>query len=180
MENKRALFQGVKVGDTFEVAGMEFIRFPDQDGKSPVVARDILFYSRFGDNNDLRSSTVLKRLQEEVLPKIEEAVGRENLCTIHTDLRTLDGLRPYGTLESLISLPTLDFYRDNVEIFDRYAADEWWWLATADSYKTHGSDRLVLCVAPSGRLGYNHYCVLDISGARPVLIFDSAIFGSDE
>ena len=49
----------VKDGETFEVAGMEFIKFPEVDGKVPVVMRDVAFRSRFGDSNDLRTSDVL-------------------------------------------------------------------------------------------------------------------------
>ena len=78
-----AIFK-VKDGDTFKIAGMEFIKFPDKDGMTPVVARDILFNSTFGNNNDLRSSKVLKRLKEEILPKISMIVGEENVCN-HID-----------------------------------------------------------------------------------------------
>ena len=69
----------VKDGETFKVSGIEFIKFPDVNGMTPVVARDILFRSKFGDNNDLRSSEGLKRLKEEILPKIIMVVGEENV-----------------------------------------------------------------------------------------------------
>lgn len=46
-------------GETFTVAGIEFIKFPGKGGKTPVVARDTLFRSAFGANNDLRNSKVL-------------------------------------------------------------------------------------------------------------------------
>ena len=57
----------VKDGETFEVAGMEFIKFPEVDGKVPVVMKDIAFRSEFGRNNDLRTSTVLKKMEKEFL-----------------------------------------------------------------------------------------------------------------
>ena len=62
-ENMTATLK-VKDGDTFKIAGIEFIKFPDKDGITPVVAKDILFRSEFGDNNDLRASKVMKRLKE--------------------------------------------------------------------------------------------------------------------
>ena len=93
-ENKKAIFHAVKDGETFTIAGMEFIKFPSVDGQTPVVMKNIAFNSRFGNNNDLRSSDVLRKMEAEILPKIIEAVGEENLCTVKTDLTTLGGLTP--------------------------------------------------------------------------------------
>ena len=174
----RVLFHGVRDGETFMVAGMEFIKFHDRDGKTAVVAKDVLFYTAFGSNNDLSTSTVLAQMKEEVLPKIVEAVGEENVLSFETDLTSWDGMKDYGTLESKISLPTMDFYRENVEIFDRHKSD-WWWLATPDSTPSHWSDRWVLCVSPSGYLDHDHYG-FGFNGVRPFCIFKSSIFGSFE
>ena len=174
------LFPGVKDGETFEVAGIEFIKFPSADGMTPVVAKDTLFTNEFGRNNNFAESKVLRRLQEEILPQIVEAVGEDNVCSFKTDLTTWDGLKTYGEIESKISLPTMDFYRRNPEIFDKYKADRWWWLATADSAAPRwDNDPLVLCVSPLGCIyGVNYN--FDSSGVRPFCIFKSSIFGSSE
>ena len=177
-ENKTAIFKNIADGEVFTVAGMEFIKFPDANGKTPVVMRNIAFRSQFGRNNDIRKSSVLKKLQEEILPQIVAAVGEENVCTFVTDLTTLDGLKPYEALESQISLPTFDFYRANVEIFDKYNPGTWWWLATPESAKPHYDPVWITCVSPSG-------CIDDgncygVNGVRPFLIFNSSIFGSSE
>lgn len=172
-----AIFK-VKDGDTFKIAGMEFIKFPDKDGMTPVVAKDILFNSAFGDNNDLRSSKVLRRLKEEILPKISMIVGDENICTFPTDLTAWDGLKPYGVMEDKISLPTMDFYRANVEMFDKYPVSSWWWLATPESAQPHEDPYWILCVSPSGRVLYGVYYDYGGNGVRPILIFKSSIFES--
>lgn len=163
-------------GESFTIAGMEFIKFPSVNGETPVVMKDIAFRSRFGSNNDLRGSTVLKRMQEEILPRIIEAVGEENLCTIRTDLTTLDGLKPYEPLESLISLPTLDFYRANADIFGVHKPDRWWWLATPESARPNESAEWVLCVSPSGYVGRDNF--INDCGVRPFCILKSSIFES--
>ena len=163
-------------GETFTVAGIEFIKFPGKDSKTPVVARNNLFRSEFGRNNDLRSSTVLEKLVADVLPRIIEDIGEENVCTFQTDLTTLDGLKPYGAMESKISLPTMDFYRENAEIFGKYKPEFWWWLATPESAAPNSNAQWILCVAPSGSFN-GDYCRLD-GGVRPFLIFNSSIFGS--
>lgn len=178
IEKKKPHFPNVKDGETFTIAEMEFIKFPSVNDQTPVVMKDIAFRSRFGNNNDLRSSDVLRRMEEEILPKIIAAVGKENLCTIKTDLTTLDGLNPYGTMESLISLPTLDFYRANAEIFGKYKPDNWWWLATPDSAPPNDSSSWVLCVAPSGCIFLIRYHLE--YGVRPFCIFNSSIFESSE
>lgn len=174
--DKTVRIPGVKDGDTFRIGDMEFIKFPDRNGETPVVMKSVAFISRFGSDNDLRCSDVLKRLKSEHLPKVMESIGAENLCTIRTDLTTLDGLTPYGTMESFVSLPTLDFYRANIEIFDKYKLNDWWWLATPESAPPHSSNRWVLCVFPSGYIN----CVNSGSdfGVRPFYIFKSSIFES--
>lgn len=164
-------------GETFTIAGIEFIKFPTVGDATPVMARDCLFCSRFGDNNDLRQSDVLKKLESDVLPKIIKEIGEENVLTFQTDLTTLDGLKPYGAMESKVSLPTLDFYRANVEIFDKYKVDKWFWLATPESAEPHDSPYWILCVAPSGGICYDYYYYSG-RGVRPFFFFNSSIFES--
>lgn len=175
---KNVRIPGIQEGETFQLAGFEFIKFPSVNGETPIVMRDYAFTSRFGGNNDLRSSDVLRRMQDEILPKIVAEVGEENLCTIKTDLTTLDGLRPYGVMESKISLPTLDFYRTYADIFNRYKPSRWCWLATPESAQLNDDPYWTLCVSPSGYISNGLY---DRGhGVRPILILKSTIFESSE
>ncbi|MBQ2898007.1 MAG: hypothetical protein IJE46_06800 [Clostridia bacterium] len=169
----------VKIGETFPVAGVEFIKVKETEEGTVVVAKECVFGSTYGKNNNFSQSEILKRLTEEILPKIEDAIGAENVLEFATDLTSLDGLKTYGSMTSKISIPTFDFYRDNVEIFDKHKIDTWWWLATADSTPEHVNDRWCVCVSPSGDISnydyYDYYC-----GVRPVLVFVSDIFVSSE
>ncbi len=176
METKTTNIQD---GQVFEIAGIEFIKFPATAEGVPVVAKNLQKSMSFGDNNDLRSSKVLAWLQEGFLPKIVAAIGEENLVQFKTDLTTLDGQKKYGAIEAKISLPTLDFYRANAEIFRENPAKDWWWLATAESCEPCGTDSWTLCVAPSGNIsGSGDRC--NDYGVRPFLILKSSIFGSLE
>ncbi len=160
------------------MAEIEFTKVKETDKGTVVVAKDCVFDSTYGDNNNLNKSKILKRLQEEILPKIEEAAGKDNVLEFETDLTTLDGLKPYEPLKSKISLPTLDFYRDNVAVFDEYNPGRWWWLATPESAKPHSNPWWAVCVAPSGYLIDSGY---DINiGVRPILFFVSDISVSEE
>lgn len=69
-ENKKAIFPSVKDGETFKIGDMEFIKFPSVNGQTPAVMKDIAFYSRFGDNNDLRSSDVLRKMEPRSCPRL--------------------------------------------------------------------------------------------------------------
>ena len=178
-QTSKFLFPGVQDGEAFMVGDIEFIKFPDQGCMTPVLAKDIAFVSDFGGNNNLAESKVLARMQQEFLPNVVKAVGEENICMFKTDLTTWDGLKIYGELESKISLPTMDFYRQHVDIFDQYKVNRWFWLATADSAKPHDDPWYVLCVSPSGGLNFVD-CSDGYRGVRPFLYFDSSIFGPCE
>lgn len=162
---------------TFTVAGIEFIKFPEVNGKVPVVARNLPFNSRFGDNNDFTNSDIREKLGK-LLKKIKAEVGAENVCSFATDLTTLDGLKPYPTLESEISIPTFDFVRQNADVFDMYPVDDYWWTATPESAKPHDDPNWVVCVSPRGGIFYRD-SGFDNGGVRPFLIFESTLFVSD-
>lgn len=168
----------IENGKIFKVGEIEFIKFADKDGVTVAVTKDTLFRSKFGKDNNLHTSEVLEKLNAEVLPKIIDAVGEENVCEIETDLTTLDGLKPYEPLKSKISLPTLDFYRSNVEIFDKYKINDWWWLATPESARPHDAPNWIVCVPPSGNIYGDIYC--GSNGVRPFLCFVSSISVSCE
>lgn len=168
----------VEIGKTFTVADIEFIKFSDKDGITVAVAKDCLYDSEFGKNNNFAESDVLDRLNKEFLPKIEAEVGAENIKEFKLDLTSLDGLDTYGKITTRIGLPTFDFYRQNVRIFDMYKIDDWWWTATPDTTKEHRNDYWVTCVSPGGDFDGNG-CNISI-GVRPFLHFVSSISVSCE
>ena len=172
--------EAVEIGKVFEVGGVEFIKFPGgADGQTIAVAKEIAFKSTFGKNNNFEKSDILKKLNKDFLPKVIDAVGADNVCVFETDLITLDGLKTYGTMKSKVSLPTFDFYRKNVDIFDKYNLGIWWWLATPFSAEPHYKDCYwVECVSPSGNFYYDNFC--SNCGVRPLLIFVSDISVSCE
>ena len=173
MNNEKVMVSEIADGETFVVAGIEFIKFPEKDGKFVAVTKGSLGDKTFDNNgNDFSKSSLLKHLKKEILPKIEAEVGAENVLELETDLLSLDGHRKYGKMQSRISLPTFDFYRKNREIFDKHPLDDWWWLSTPNGEKYY-----VACVAPSGYV-FNFYSSGNGNGVRPVLLFSSSIFVS--
>ena len=110
------------------------------------------------------------------MPGIIEDVGEENVLTFQTDLTTLDGLKVYGVMESKIGLPTLEFYRANVEIFDEHKVEDWIWLATPESAKPHDDPYWALCVTPAGTVIPGNARLNSKYGARPLVYLNSALF----
>lgn len=168
----------VKAGKRFTVAGIEFIKFSGDEKATVAVAKDCVFNSSFGKNNNFADSSALKRLKDEILPKLEAAVGAENILEHKTDLTSLDGLKTYGSITEKISIPTFDFYRNNVSVFDDHKYAGWWWLATPDSTQEHLNDRWCVCVSPFGFIDSNSYYYN--GGVRPFCIFVSSISVSCE
>ena len=141
------------------------------------MAKNSLGDKIFDNNcNDFSKSSLLKYLKENILPKIEAAVGAENVLEFETDLCSLDGHRKYGVMKSKIGLPTFDFYRENREAFDKHHLNDWWWLSTPNGEKYY-----VVSVAPSGVVSYCDSFGRYINiGVRPFLLFSSSIFVSRE
>ncbi len=163
---------------TFKIGNIEFIKFSEENGEVTAVAKDVVFRSEFGKNNNLSGSTIIERLEKEILPGLSDAIGEENILEHEVDLTSLDGLKTYGSMKSKISIPTFDFYRANVKIFDEHKIDKWWWLATPDTTPEHYNDYWCRCVSPGGNVDGDYY--FNNSGVRPFLKFVSSIFVSCE
>ena len=160
----------IEIGSTFKIGDVTYIKFSDVDEVTTAVTKDLVFCSEFGVDNNFKNSKVFEKLNNEFLPTVADIVGLDNICNITTDLTTLDGLKPYGEMTSKISLPTFDFYRANVDVFDEYKLSKWWWLATPESAKPHDNPNWIVCVSPSGSISFGNY-----NGVRPFLRFKSSI-----
>lgn len=164
----------IKIGETFKVAEIEFIKFADENGNTIAVAKESVFNSRFGENNNFAKSRVKRKLESEILPNIEKAVGAENIVEHEVDLLSLDGDNKWDKVKCKISIPTFGFYRHNVKIFDKYKLGKWCWLSTPDTTAKHYNDDWVVCVSPRGGVGNVGSYFGDI-GVRPFIIFVSSI-----
>ena len=163
----------IKIGETFKVADIEFIKFADENGHAIAVAKESVFDSRFGNNNNFSESIVKSRLESKILPKIEKAVGAENIVEHEVDLLSLDGDDKWGKAKCKISIPTFDFYRHNVKIFDKYKFGDWWRLATPYTTAKHYNDWWAVCVLPHG--GISSLIYDDDNAVRPFIVFVSSI-----
>ncbi len=168
----------VKEDSTITVADTKFIVLEKQNDKVICLTRDLAFEDeKFDKNsNNYATSDVKKKLDNEFLPKLVEAVGADSILDVDIDLTSDDGLDDYGSVKDKIGLLTDSMYRKYNRIIENYPVDNWWWLATPYSTPHRGYRSLVRCVINDGTL-YNGYCGYG-SGVRPFCIFSSAIFES--
>ena len=114
------------------LCGHDFIKFPEENGIIPVVMQGYMWEERFSNNTNNFDGSLIFDSMQGLLNAIEMEIGADNVIEFETDLTTLNGHKDYGTVKSKISLPTFDFYRRHIEIFDKYQDDigEYWWLST--------------------------------------------------
>lgn len=127
-----------------------------------------------GDTNNWKESDLRNYLNTEFLRKLEGDVGE--LPEFKRDLISLDGQTEYGKCKDRVSLLIVDEYRKYRKHLPN--TDKWWWLCTPWSTKCNGYEYQVAVVAPSGLIcddGYVSNC-----GVRPVCIFPSSLFESEE
>lgn len=163
------------VGDTFDLAGLKW-KILDITEKGYMCLADKLCNMTFGSSNDWKESKIRKYLNEEFYGKLVEAVGDENIIPMERDLFSLDGQTEYGKCEDKVSIISLDEYRKYRPLIPN--TDDYWWTLTPDSTKCNKDTTYIRVVCPSGvfsRIDYDF-----VLGVRPVCIFSSAIFESEE
>ena len=163
-------------GDTFELAGLKWTILDITEKGYMCLAEKLEDTMRFGSNNDWKESRIRKYLNEEFLERLTTEVGADNIIEFERDLLSMDGQTEYGLCADKVSLLNVDEYRKYRKHIPN--ADYWWWLITPDSTECNGDKTWVRVVSPSG---YFYDCdYYDGRGVRPVCIFSSSIFESEE
>lgn len=115
-------------------------------------------------------------LYEDILPKIEEVVGKDSILPQTVKLTTVDNQDIYKDVSGRIRLLTFDEARKYNQLIVNEELDDYWWLMTPWT----SNDRLdypVAVVSPSGSICFRYYFDCQNS-VRPVLYLKSNIFVS--
>lgn len=174
----RKRFAGLKVGDTFELAGLTW-KILDITTEGYMCLADKLTDKMMFDktSNDWVKSQLREYLNTEFIEKIADEVGEENIVSFKRDLLSLDGQTEYGECEDKVSLLTIDEYRKYRSLIPN-TDDYWWWLISPWSTACNDWNTTVAVVSSSGNF-YDYDC-FNYCGVRPVCIFSSSIFESEE
>lgn len=177
-ELKKQYRKAPEVGSTVEIAGMEWTVLDKVDNGYLAITKGFISTStKFdSDTNNWKTSDLRNYLNTEFLKKIEEDLGDGILPEFERDLLSLDGQTEYGSCMDKVSLLTVDEYRKYRKYLPN--TDKWWWLCTPWSTPCNGYTASVSVVSPFGFI-YYYDCHCSV-GVRPVCIFPSSIFESEE
>lgn len=174
----RKHFAGLKVEDTFELAGLTW-KILDITAEGYMCLADRLTDKMAfdEDSNDWLRSQLREYLNTEFIEKIADEIGEENIVSFKRDLLSLDGQTEYGECEDKVSLLTIDEYRKYRSLIPN-TDDYWWWLISPWSTACNDWSTSGAVVSSSGYVSYD-YCRCNC-GVRPVCIFSPSIFESKE
>ena len=114
-------------------------------------------------------------LYEDILPKIEATVGKDNVLSQTVKLTTVDNQNIYEDVTGRIRLLTFDEVRKYNPLIVNKDLDDYWWTMTPWT----SNDRWkypIAVVSPVG--GISSWGCNDGDGVRPVLYLKSNIFVS--
>lgn len=173
--SKRKIDVEPKAGNQFELAGLKWKIFDVLDsGCMCLVER--LESTRFDpDINDWRISELRRHLNSDLLEKIEDEIGEENVIRFERDLLSVDGQNQYRACKDKVSLLTLDEYRKYRSLIPN--EEYYWWLLTPWSTPRNGYYKWMAVVVPSGNVVYG--VCRNSFGVRPVCIFSPSIFAKE-
>ena len=171
VENKK-----LNIGDVFELIGLKWTILNVTEKGYMCLADRLENSMRFGLNNDWKESGIRKYLNGEFADKIAAEIGAEKVIEFERDLLSMDGQTEYGSCTDKVSLLNVDEYRKYRKHIPN--TDYWWWMITPDSTPCNNDEDWIRVVAPSGDI-CNNICGNSF-GVRPVCIFSSSIFESEE
>ena len=174
--SKRKIDVEPKAGNQFELAGLKWKILDVLDLGCMCLAEKSELMRFDPDINDWRISELRQHLNSDLLEKIENEIGEENVIKFERDLLSVDGQNQYRACKDKVSLLTLDEYRKYRSLIPN--EEYYWWLLTPWSTGCNGYSLGVAVVLPSGCIG-NDSCNSS-RGVRPVCIFSPSIFESKE
>lgn len=166
----------LKIGDEFELADVNW-KILDITDAGYMCIGDSFGNKIFDKNsNNWNKSSLRAYLNGEFYEKISKEIGKGNIVSFKRDLLSLDGQTEYGENDDAVSSLTVDEYRKYRKLIPN--TDDWWWLITPWSTHCNDCDIYTTVVSPSGCI-YGLNCG-GSNGVRPVCIFSSSIFESEE
>ena len=152
----------VEQGEVFKWCKKEYIKLDANVDGCLCLAKDVLFSSKFDDEeaNNWKTSSLRQ--------KLGVVIGdfKGELVPFDRNLTTDDGLTEYGSCTDGVSLLTCDEYRKYRRFIPN--CETWYWTITAETVGSY----YVRYVSSEGSLcDYNAY--LGIGGVRPLICLDN-------
>lgn len=166
----------VDPGNVIDLGEDEFVVLDHDEGGTLVISKEIMKEDvKFGENTDFNGSNVQHVLYKDILPKMEDVVGSENILPQTIKLTTIDNQNVYEDVTGKIRLLTFDEARKYNLLIVNEDLGDYWWLMTPWTSKDRW-EHPVAVVSPGGDFSYGR-CD-GSNGVRPVLYLKSNIFVS--
>lgn len=168
----------LKRGDVFQTTGKRKYKVLEQYGDTTkIISLDLVKENvEFGEDADYNKSNVKKLCDTEILKDFEKEFGAENIEEHTTDIITVDGQK-VGSVKCKIRPITFDEAREYTDITPNNDLNDWYWTLSPWSTEDRGWGKSLAVVSPSG--GFNSYICYGSLVVRPVCIFSSSIFESE-
>ena len=182
---KKVQLKDLKLGETFMIGEHEFIVLEqifevngDDSDATGVVSKDFMLENVAFDSDarNYRASVLKDKIEEKILPIIEEEVGSGNILENLCDLRSVCGENEFGMFTSKVRPMTFDEVRKYHEFIPNEKLNDWWWTCTPWGSDKNGNIKTIATVSPSGGI-YGLSCSRN-GGVRPFCILKSDIFVS--
>lgn len=166
----------VDPGNVIDLGEDEFVVLDHDEGGTLVISKELMEEDvKFGENTDFNGSNVQHVLYKDILPKMEDVVGSENILPQTIKLTTIDNQNVYEDVTGKIRLLTFDEARKYNLLIVNEDLGDYWWLMTPWTSKDRW-EHPVAVVSPGGSVGNGN---VDYNfGVRPVLYLKSNIFVS--
>lgn len=167
----------VDPGNVIDLGEDEFVVLDHDEGGTLVISKELMEEDvKFGENTDFNGSNVQHVLYKDILPKMEDVVGSENILPQTIKLTTIDNQNVYEDVTGKIRLLTFDEVRKYNLLIVNEDLGDYWWLMTPWTSKDRW-EYPVAVVSPDGNFDFRYFYV-GCNGVRPVLYLKSNIFVS--
>ena len=167
-------------GETFKIGEHDFIVLEQKQGQTMVISKGFMADDVVFDDNsrNYNESSLKKLIESNIQPIIEDAIGADNLVEHEVDLTSVDMQNEFGTCSCKVRPITFNEVRRYSDLLVNKDLDDWWWTCTPWSTEERGCKYSITVVSPAGDF-YDCDCNINF-GVRPVCIFSSSIFESEE
>lgn len=179
-QKNKVMLKDIQAGGKFDTGIGRFIVL-DQKADCTVVITEGLYRKNeeFDDDcTDYKKSSLRELCDGEILNEFVTEFGDDNICENEAGLVTVDGQEVFGKLLTKVRPVTFDEGRKYNELLVNKELPDWYWTCTSWSTAERGWAYSVAVVSPSGGIR-NDDCNFSL-GVRPVCIFSSSIFESEE
>lgn len=179
-EKNLVMLEDLKPGDKFSTGIGNFIVLEQKEDCAVIITEELYMQGEIFDAscNDYKKSSLREKLDGEILDEFIAEFGEENICENEAGLVTVDGQEVFGKLLNKVRPLTFDEAREYNDLLVNEKLTDWYWTCTDWSTKERGWGYSVAVVSPRGVIG-NSRCSY-YGGVRPVCIFSSSIFESEQ